>query len=213
VSDESKFEEFLQRESKGFRMNEQPPADAMWNSIERDVAEAIDPFRRRRGESRRRWLMIGTAIAATLVFGVAMGRWSAGPSASTQQTAAAPRLFVEDSVRITEHARAATVAHLLETEVFLTSVRADLRAQRSDEDLSGRSRELLARTRLLLSARGERSPQVSELLKDLELLLAEIAAVSDSPRAMDVKLLDETMRQGDILPRIRTTLPAPSAGT
>ena len=213
MSDESKFESFLQKQMKDYKAEELPPADAMWSRIENDVAKAIDPAIRVRRQTNRRWLMVGAAIAATLVFGVAVGRWTANQSEGGVQVAATQPKLAEDSTRASAYTRAATIAHLEETEIFLTSVRADLRARRPDEHLTSRSRELLSRTRLLLSAEVDRSPQVSELLQDLELLLAEIAALSDERRPMDVKLLDESMRQGDILPRIRTTLPAPSAGT
>jgi hypothetical protein len=50
------------------------------------------------------------------------------------------------------------------------------------------------------------------LLKDLELLLAEISALPDSGRPLDRQLLDEQLRRGTVLPRIRTTLPARAAG-
>jgi hypothetical protein len=72
---------------------------------------------------------------------------------------------------------------------------------------------LLVRTRLLLGASADRSPAVEQLLEDLELLLAEIAALPKSRSSMDARLLDETMREGNVLPRIRATLPAQTVGT
>ena len=213
MSDDEKFEQFLQREVKDFKTAEPVAADEMWSRIEGDVAEAIQP-RTLTYSPRRGWLAVSAAIAATLVLGVFIGRTTTdNRKKDASVVASAPRYTADDSIRIAEHARAATLSHLADAEMFLTEVRADLRSQRPDSQLSERSRELLARTRLLLGARGERPPQVDALLEDLELLLAEISALPDSRRTMDVKLIEETMRQGNILPRIRTTLPAPSAGT
>jgi hypothetical protein len=58
-----------------------------------------------------------------------------------------------------------------------------------------------------------RAPAVERLLQDLELVLAEIAALPDSGerRSIDARLLDERLRAGSVLPRIRTVLPSPPA--
>jgi hypothetical protein len=214
VPDNEKFEQFLQREVKDYNSPvTPPPADAIWSQIEQDVAAAIDPVRVRRLNTRRTWITVGVGLAAALVIGVALGRWTADEK--TTQVATAPKAMTteDDSARMAAHAQAATMEHLAQTEIFLTAVRADLKAGRTDADLAARSRELLARTRLLLGASTDRSPATEELLQDLELLLAEIAALPTSRPSMDLRLLNETMRQGDVLPRIRTTLPAQSSGT
>jgi hypothetical protein len=214
VPDDDKFEQFLHREVKDYNAPVTPPADAIWSRIEKDVAEAIRPVEVRRLHPRRIWVPIGVGIAAALVIGVALGRWSA-PETGRQiaVTTPVPVAAPDDSARTAAHARASTLEHLAETEIFLTSVRADLKAGRTDAELAHRSRELLARTRLLLGASTDRSPAVEQLLEDLELLLAEISALPSSRPSMDLRLLNETMREGDVLPRIRTTLPAQSAGT
>jgi hypothetical protein len=215
VPDNEKFEQFLQREVKDYNAPVTPPADAIWSKIEQDVAVAIDPVRVRRISTRRTWLAAGVGIAAALVIGIGLGRMTIDTDASRPRLANVPTTMTapDDSARTAAHAEAATMEHLAQTEIFLTAVRADLKAGRTDADLAERSRELLARTRLLLGASTDRSPATEELLQDLELLLAEISALPTSRPSMDLRLLNETMRQGDILPRIRTTLPAQSSGT
>lgn len=213
MPDDTKFEQFLEREVKDYNSPVTPPADAIWSAIERDVADAIAPTRVHRLTPRRTWLAVAVGIAATLIIGIGVGRWSAGSDVQRVATVAPAVPVPDDSVRTAAHAEASTLEHLAETEIFLTAVRADLRAGRTDEELAERSRELLARTRLLLGASTDRSPATEDLLEDLELLLAEISALPKSRPSMDLRLLNETMRQGDILPRIRTTLPAQSAGT
>jgi hypothetical protein len=219
VPDDTKFDDFLRHSAKDYNTVTAPPsADAMWSRIEGDVAQAIDPARPRIVARKRAsaWgFALAAGIAATLMIGVAVGRWTtrSTPTRVAVVTPVHPTVSPEDSARIAAHARTATLSHLADAEVFITTVRADLRAGRADVDRAERSRELLSRTRLLLGSETDRSPAVETLLQDLELLLAEIAALPPGRNSMDQKILDETMRQGNVLPRIRAALPAPLAGT
>jgi hypothetical protein len=212
VPDDEKFDEFLRRAAKAYNAPVPPPADAIWSHIEHEVAKAIRPGRMRSITERRTWLVIGAGIAATLILGVGVGRWTVRAPDTPVATSGAPVAPIDDSVRSAAHVRAVTLDHLAETEIFLTVVRADLKSGRADAERAERSRELLVRTRLLLGASADRSPAVERLLQDLELLLAEIAALPKSRPSMDMRLLDETMRKENILPRIRATLPQ-SVGT
>jgi hypothetical protein len=213
VSDDAKFDELIDREAKGYRAGAEPPADLMWSRIESDVARAIR--RPEAGIGRHwRWLAAGAGIAATLVVGVAIGRHTRVDDAARQPTAVA--VASTDSSVSAAHdvqMRAVTMSHLGEAEVLLTEVRADLTSGRNDALRGERSRQLLARTRLLLANGAAPTPAVERLLEDLELVLAEIAALPDSGRrrTIDARLLDERLRGGTVLPRIRTILPSPTA--
>jgi hypothetical protein len=214
MPDDSKFDEFLRRETRRPVDPVTPPADAIWAAIARDVARAIQPPAPSvtRLVPRPVWVAIGLGIAATLVIGVAIGRWSVPQQPAPAVAAATPQGSPDDSSRAATFAHASVVQYLAEAEVFLTAVRADFKAGRRDGDRAERSRELLARTRLLIASGEQRTPTVDLLLRDLELLLAEISALPDSGRSLDERLIDERLRQGTVLPRIRTTLPAQSAG-
>ena len=109
--------------------------------------------------------------------------------------------------------RAVTWSHLVQAEAFLTEVRVDLKTGRHDPERGDRSRQLLARTRLIMANHSAPAPSVERLLEDLELVLAEIAALPDSGmrRSIDARLLDERLSAGTVLPRIRTILPSPPA--
>src|SRR5262245_57724987 len=185
MPDDSKFDEFLRRETNRHMEHVTPPADAMWAAIERDVARAIQPPA---PASRRLWISVGVGIAATLLIGVGLGRWSMSPE--TPHPVAASLPSSDDSATAAVLARASVVQYLGEAEIFLTAVRADLKAGRRDADRAERSRQLLARTRLLLASDEPRSPTVDLLLRDLELLLAEISALPDSGRGLDERLVD-----------------------
>ncbi len=204
MPDDDKFDDFLRHAAKDYNAETNPPADAIWAAIESEVAEAIRPSR------RRLWIPVGVGIAATLLIGVAVGRWT---SVAAPVAPVAVQVASDDSLRSAAHTRAATFEHLGEAEIFLTTVRADVKSGRTDADRAARSRELLSRTRLLLGASENRSPAVEQLLEDLELLLAEISALPATRPSMDTKLLDESMRDGNILPRIRATLPAQASRT
>jgi hypothetical protein len=205
VHDDEKFDDFLRQAAQDYNPPVTPRADAIWTAIEPQVAQAIAPRNR---SIRPLTLFIGAAIAASLVIGVAVGRWTTRQVPVPPLTAAATT--IDSSAN--RHARAITFEHLAEAEVFLTGVRSELKAGVPDAERAERSRDLLVRTRVLLGASQKRSPEVARLLEDLELLLAEIAALPAERSSLDQKLLDESMRDGNIIPRIRATLPARSAG-
>lgn len=204
-SEGSALDRVIDREAKGYRDGATPRAELMWSRIEGDVASAIQPRRLARYTP---WLMAGAGIAAALVIGVAIGRRSTRSPAPATQVASSGPAVSADSLRETMM-RAIVLAHFGQAEVFLTEVRADLKTGRDDPLRGVRSRELLARTRLIMSHESPRVATVERLLQDLELVLAEISALPDSGvrRAVDSRLLDERLDAGTVLPRIRTLLP------
>jgi hypothetical protein len=208
------MDEMISRAAKGYQAKSQPPADAMWSRIEGDVADAIRKPEPRIGRHLP-WLAAGVGIAAALVIGVAIGRRSTQNDARTSATTVATTgitLARADTIRDAQ-VRALTLSHFAQAESFLTEVRADLKTGRNDPDRDSRSRELLARTRLIMASDTRRAPAVEQLLQDLELVLAGIAALPDSGTHApnDVRLVDERIRVGSMLPRIRTILPSPQA--
>jgi hypothetical protein len=204
--DDEQFDDFLRQAAKDYNAPATPRADALWKAIEPEVARAIAPKRR---SIRPFTILVTSAIAATLVLGVAVGRWT---SRQTTPSPAVAASAAPDSSSSNGHARAVTMEHFADAEVFLTSVRSELKAGLPDADRAERSRDLLVRTRVLLGASQQRTPEVARLLEDLELLLAEIAALPASGSPLDQQILDESMRDGNVIPRIRATLPARAAG-
>jgi len=205
VSDDDKFDALVRREMKYYHATTSAPADEIWAAIEADVADAIRAPRRHR--TRWTWVAVAAGMAAALVIGMALGRRS-----TPATIASTPVPVAADDAPLQAQLRAKTVSHLADAEMFLTAVRADLQAGRSDPERVARSRDLLTRTRLLEGTSNGQAPAVERLLQDLELVLAEISALPDTGRPIDRELLADRLRKGTILPRIRTTLPAPSAG-
>ena len=215
MSDDRQLDELIDREAKDYRAGAAAPADRMWSRIEGDVSRAL---RRPRFSVARQWpwLAAGAGIAAALVIGIAIGRRTV--SNDGRITSIAPvdssvaAVTPADSIRAAQM-RAVTWSHFVQAEAFLTEVRADLKTGRHDPERGDRSRQLLARTRLIMANDAAPAPSVERLLEDLELMLAEIAALPDSGmrRSLDARLLDERLSAGTVLPRIRTILPSPPA--
>ena len=112
--------------------------------------------------------------------------------------------------------RLAAVQTLTQAEALLTAYRTTDLATRNPaaaKQLSQWGREVLSSTRLLLDSPAGDDPQLRALLDDVELVLVQIIRLSGSPLdASERALIDGAMRDHDLLPRIRTAVPAGSTG-
>jgi hypothetical protein len=101
---------------------------------------------------------------------------------------------------------------LVQAEALLTSYRAGDGQQRDQESMqqAGRwARDVLTSTRLLLDSPAAKDPQFRALFTDLELVLAQIVQLSGAPlQAGERELIERVMRDRDLLPRLRSALPA-----
>lgn len=190
-----------------------PPADAMWAAIvAAQAASRAAAHDRSAGVTplRRRSPLMPAALAATLLLGVAIGRLVA----ARQQHAAAPAAVpaVVDAHVRRDLYRVATVQTLSQAEALLTAYRAGGRGARADSatrPLGGWARDVLGSTRLLLDSPAGADPQLRPLLSDVELVLVQIVRLSGTPLdSADRALIDRALRDRDLLPRIRTTVPA-----
>lgn len=108
--------------------------------------------------------------------------------------------------------RAAARQTLVQAEALLTAYRAGDDASRDRESIrqAGRwARDVLTSTRLLLDSPAANDPQFRALFTDLELVLAQIVQISGAPLQADERdLIERSMRDRDLLPRLRSVLPA-----
>jgi hypothetical protein len=108
--------------------------------------------------------------------------------------------------------RAAAMQTLVQAEVLLTSYRRAVPTQQDQEQMrltAQWSREVLSSTRLLLDSPAGREPQLRQLLTDLELVLAQIVQLSGAPlRQGERELIERAMRDRDLIPRLRSAVPA-----
>jgi hypothetical protein len=130
------------------------------------------------------------------------GRASSEPNADV-----APR----DSVTETLY-RAAAIQTLVQAEAVLTAYRGtESRAPdpQAMQQSARWARDVLSSTRLLMDSPAGRDPRMRSLFTDLELVLAQIVQISGTPlQASERELIDRAMRERDLLPRLRSAVPA-----
>lgn len=107
---------------------------------------------------------------------------------------------------------AAAMQTLVQAEALLTAYRSSdgTRADVESMRMAARwARDVLSSTRLLLDSPAARDPQLRALLTDLELVLAQIVQRSGAPLdAGERDLIERAMRDHDLLPRLRSAVPA-----
>ncbi len=198
---DDKFEEFLDEAAKGYRAPPATPKDQIWTRIQAERANRPAPTPVIDLASRRvRWIGPLVALAATLMIGIGIGRVTTTATPPTTGGAAA------DAARANNVVRFAAREHFGQVNALLT----DYETGRIDDDFHADARELLARTRMLLSARRLSDPSTRALLEDLELLLVQVARLAPAPtgQADERALIDDNMAERAIRLRLRDAIPA-----
>ena len=195
------------------RSYHEPPAtprDEMWAAIQdaRRSRTARAPATRRPG---LRWLAWGAGIAAVLALGIGIGLTVAGDSGGPPAMAAGhaatspdrgPKAAVNTALAI------ATTQHLAQAETFLTLFRDAVRSREAVAPASATARRLLTTNRLLTDSPAATDPALRDLLQDLELVLAQIARLSDESWDGETDLITDGIEQRDVLTRLQTVVPA-----
>jgi hypothetical protein len=107
--------------------------------------------------------------------------------------------------------RVATQEHLSQAEAFLTLFRTSVQERSNERLASASARQLLATNRLLLDSPAATDRATRLLLQDLELVLAQIAQLSPRSRDEDLQLIRDGIEWGNVMPRLRTAVPAGAA--
>lgn len=138
----------------------------------------------------------------------------ATPGTATDPT---PRIATESAPRglprsaaeaMSSTFRLAALEHLVRTEVLLTSFQVDAQAGRVDLALEGWARDLLSTTRLLLDSPASAEPRLEGLLRDLELVLVQIAQYPESRAPGELELIDQVLHENDVITRLRLAVPS-----
>jgi hypothetical protein len=201
------------------------PKLEMWEAIQaaqKTAAEAqagriagVTPLR------RNHWRLM-SVIAAALLLGVAIDRFALRPGDGAGTPSADTRVAVspetpKDSSDPSRLYRMAAAQTLTQAEALLTAYRASGVSANNpvaSRQLGSWGREVLSSTRLLLDSPAGDDPQLKPLLNDLELVLVQIIQLSGAPlEAGDRELIDRALQDRDLLPRIRTAVPAGVAGS
>jgi hypothetical protein len=208
--DDTELERRLAELKETWRIPRDPPFDRIWEAVE----ERAFPARVRRIPPR--WIRTLLPLAATLVLGFGLGQLS--PALLKRSSVAPPRMAGVSSsagnAEGTRHARndeapfVGVAADYLErvTALLVTLADANRRSGPAIEYSTTQARDLLVTTRLLLDSPQASDPHLQALLDDLELVLAQIVRLPRRVAAPDVYLIDQTVDQREVLPRLREML-------
>jgi hypothetical protein len=207
--EDPKFEKWLKNAAQSYHAPRTTPREELWARIaaERQRKHVIEI---------RPWMRWAVAAAAVLILGIGIGRWTAKQSNGTavasndSAPSAAPGTQVAreiDSLAGVAYQVAAT-QYLSRTEAFLTSFRADANRSANTARLARQARELLTTTQLMLDSPAASNPRVRSLLEDLELVLMQIALLNPLQDGRDRDLITEGMNQSNVLPKLRSAIPA-----
>ena len=205
--EDPKFDAWLKDAAKSYHAPLPTPREEMWQRIEH-------ARRHKRVIPLRPWMAWAVAAAALLVLGIGIGRWTANQSNGTDATPIAvtdsstPESREIDSLANLAYKIAAT-QYLSRTETFLTAFRADANRSTNTARLTRQARELLTTTQLMLdSPAANNDPRLRSLLNDLELVLMQIASLNPIEDGRDRELITQGMNQSNVLPKLRSAIPA-----
>ena len=141
------------------------------------------------------------------------GRDGVAPRVSPSYARAEPRdLDALPDSTVQSFYRTAAVQTLVQAEALLTAYRGaegTTRDPQAMQQAARWARDVLSSTRLLMDSPAGRDPQLRMLFSDLELILAQIVQLSGTTLdARDRELIDRAMRDRDLLPRLRSAVPA-----
>ena len=191
-----------------------PPHGTAATGMERPrlTVVRVDPAPRRRRFLANPWLR----TAAVLLLGVAIGRVSTRVSgragagsavAATAATAASrPSAATSPSAlagELGDADRVATTEYLGRTEALLAALPAELETRRGDPAYHSQADALLLQTRLLMDSPAAADPALRSLFDDLELVLAQVVRLRADRDRTRVELLQQSLEQRDVLPRLR----------
>ncbi|HJR54723.1 MAG TPA: hypothetical protein VJ982_13540, partial [Gemmatimonadota bacterium] len=135
-------------------------------------------------------------------------RFAPGWAAPQQQLAAAPAPDRPKPrpAEATDLYRLASQQMLGQAEALLVQYRSDVAAERMDPAIGRWARDVLTSTRLLLDSPAAEDPGMRDLLEDLELVLAQIVQRTGQG-TVDDEMIDRTIEDRDLLPRLRGAIP------
>lgn len=205
--DDPAFDAWMQKVAPTLNAPNAAPRLEMW--------AAIQAARRTAGVTPRRrtpWLLM-SAIAAALALGVAIDRIALQRDGAPTAPVAALPATPSDSIDPSRLYRMAATQTLTQAEALLTAFRAPQQSRVETRQLGTWGRQVLGSTRLLIDSPAGDDPQLRGLLDDLELVLVQIIQLSGAELdPTDRALIEGALDHSDLLPRIRTAVPAGAPG-
>ena len=198
--EDPKFEQWLKDAARTtYHAPRTPPREEMWTRIQA-------ARQRRHIIELRPWMKWAVAAAAALILGIGIGRWTALQPGATNGTTT---VATTDSGQSDVVYQIAATQYLSRTEAFLTAFREDQGANNADGARFARqARDLLTTTRLMLDSPAGNDQRLRSLLEDLELVLVQISQLGDAHNGHDTDLITQGMNQSNVLPKLRSAIPA-----
>jgi hypothetical protein len=173
------------------------PLDDMWAAIETEAfAPRVQSITTRRSSLvNSPWLR----MAAVLVLGVVIGRYTMRvPAAPVRTTAAAatPAGDVEASYQLSAE------RYLGQTVTLVAGLPKQLQSGRIDSAYVARASESLTQLRLLMDSPAASNPRLRALFEDLELVLVQVVQMPARGSASEAKLIRQAMQERDVMPRL-----------
>ena len=212
IERDPRFDAWLARVAPA--LNEPPatPRDDMWAAIAAGQGSARPGNATASAPSRvlrfrpRQW-MWPAAVAAAALIGIAIDRALIRPATPDAAPAPAVAAGAPDTTPNETLYRMAAQQTLNQAEALLVAYRASTASEQ--KQLGAWGRDVLSSTRLLLDSPAGDDPALRELLDDLELVLVQIVRLSGAAlEPAERELIDRSLREADLLPRIRSTVPA-----
>jgi hypothetical protein len=208
---EDRFDEILREAARDYNAPPPTPKAEMWDRIQAarrssERADGVVPIHRTERPTARPTVRLIMAIAAILVLGVAIGRFTA-PGKPAQLSApgtmaAAPGAEKKEKSNIATEL--ATADHLSQVETFFT----EFGSEKGSPEFTDHAKSLLSTTRLLLDSKRVSDPRTRKLLEDLELVLVQIATMNPKDRAEDLNSIADGLAQNSLRTRLRNAIPA-----
>lgn len=202
------FEKLMRDAAATYRVPPDAPLDDMWQQVERRSFTSRSQTRRW-AAFRHPWL----GIAAALVIGVGVGRWTMrAPATVAVRSSGGNRVVAAraDS-SLGEPYQVATSQYLDQAAALLVSLPQEAKGGHADEEFLGRAGELLTTTRLLLDSPASKDQRMRTLLEDLELVLAQVVRLQHDRGRTELDLINQALKQRDVIPRLRTAVADASA--
>jgi hypothetical protein len=196
------------------------PRDRMWERIDAARAPrrgkvARPDFQAGRGPAFHRVWGLVAAAAAVLVLGVAIGRWTGSPGGPTAPVAVtSPVATVTTQIPAGNDLLYRKAADDLfgRADALLTNFKVTACADQDLQTMPSWAGGMLLQTRLLMETPVGRDPETRALLMDLELVLAQIAGISQNNCARDVAWIRDAMTEQATIDRLRLARPVSAAG-
>jgi len=197
VMDEQELERRLRELKETWRIPRNPPLEEIWQAVEARAFPAVP--------ERRSWTRTVLPLAAMLLLGFGLGQFA--PRLLQQKSSKPAELVSVIPVVATDQSRDPFVGIATDYIERVTGLLVTLTdAHRGQMIRIAQARELLATTRLLIDSPQASDPHLRALLDDLELVLAQIVRLPPRATSPDVYLIDQTLDQREVLPRLRGLL-------